>query len=94
MKSRKRLTDLENELMVTGEKDEGWGRGIVRELGMDMCTLVYLKWITNEDLLYSIWYSFQCYMAARMEGEFRGEWIHVHVWLSPFTVHLKISQYC
>ena len=22
----------------------------------------------------------------------RGEWIHVHVWLSPFTGHLKLSQ--
>ena len=23
-----------------------------------------------------------------------GEWIHVYVWLSPFAVHLKLSQYC
>ena len=28
---------------------EGWGIGIVRELGMDMYTLLYLKWI-NKDL--------------------------------------------
>ena len=27
--------------------------GIVREFGMDMYTLLYLKWITNKDLLYS-----------------------------------------
>ena len=27
--------------------------GIVRELGMDMYTLLYLKWITNK--VYSIW---------------------------------------
>ena len=27
------------------------GKGIVRELGMDMYTLLYLKWITNKDLL-------------------------------------------
>ena len=27
---------------------EGWGReGIVREFGMDMDTLLYLKWITK-----------------------------------------------
>ena len=32
--------------MVTGE-------GIVGELGMDMYTLLYLKWITNNDLLSS-----------------------------------------
>ena len=30
-----------------------WGRGIVRELGIDMYTLLYLKWITSKDLLYS-----------------------------------------
>ena len=23
--------------------------------------------------------------------EFGGEWIHAYVWLSPFTVHLKLS---
>ena len=23
-----------------------------------------------------------------------GEWVHVYVWLSPFTVHLKSSQHC
>ena len=25
---------------------------------------------------------------------FGGEWIHVYVWLSPFAVHLKLSQHC
>ena len=28
------------------------GEGTVREFGMDMYTLLYLKWITNKDLLY------------------------------------------
>ena len=28
-----------------------------------------------------------------MGGEFGGGWIHVYVWLSPFTVHLKLSQH-
>jgi len=40
------------------------GKGIVREFGMDMYTLLYLKWITNRDLLYSIWTSAQRYVAA------------------------------
>ena len=31
----------------------GWGKGIVRESGMDAYTLLYLKWITSRDLLYS-----------------------------------------
>ena len=71
-----------------------WGEGIVREFGMDMYTWPHLKWIPNKDLLYSTGISAQCHMAAWMGGGFRGQWIHVHVWLSPFGVHLKLSQYC
>ena len=29
---------------------------------------------------------------VRAAGGRRGEWIHVHAWLSPFTVHLKLSH--
>ena len=36
----------------------------VREFGMDMSTLLYLKWIANKDLLYSTGDSAQCYVAA------------------------------
>ena len=61
---------------------------------MDMSTLLYLKWITNKGLLHSTWNSAQCHMAAWMGEEFGGEWIHVYVWLSPFAVHLKLSQQC
>ena len=34
--------------------------------------------------------------AALMGGKFGGEWVHVYiyVWLSPFTVHLKLPQHC
>ena len=42
---------------------------------MDMYTLLYLKWITKEDLLYSTGNSAQCYVAAWMGGKFGGEWI-------------------
>ena len=65
-----------------------------RESGMDMYTLLYLKCIINKDLLYSTWNSTQCYVAAWMGGEFGGERIHVYVWLSPFTVHLKLFHHC
>ena len=52
--------------------------------GLNMCTLLYLKWITNKDLLYSTGNSAECYVAAWMGGEFGGEWIHRYVWLSSF----------
>ena len=43
-----------------------------REAQMDMYTLVYLKWVTNKDLLYHTWNSAQCYMAAWMGGKLAG----------------------
>ena len=48
-------------------------KGIVRESGTFMYTLLYSKWMTNNDLLYSTWNSTQCYMAAWMGGVFGGE---------------------
>ena len=73
----------------------GWGKEeIVMDFGMDMYTLLYLKWIINKVLLYSMRNSAQCYVAAWMGAEFGGEWTHVYVWLSPFAVHLKLSQHC
>ena len=48
-------------------------RGRDSEFGMDMYTLLSLKWITKKDLLYSTWNSTQCYMAAWTEMGFDGE---------------------
>ena len=59
---------------------------------MVMYTLLYLKWVTNKNLLYSSENSAQCLVAACMGGEFGEEWIRVCVWLSPFAIHLKLSQ--
>ena len=41
----------------------------VREFGIDMYTLLHLKWITNKDLLYSAGKSAQRYVAAWTGGE-------------------------
>ena len=88
LQSRKRLTDLENELMVARQK--GGGRDSYRVWDGRVHTAVF----NNKDLLYSTGNSAQCYVAAWMGGEFGGEWLHVHVRLSPFTVHQKLSQCC
>ena len=37
-----------------------------------MYILLYLKWVTNKDLLRSTWNS-KCYVPARMEEVFEGE---------------------
>ena len=36
----------------------------VRDFEMNMYTLLYFKWITNKDLLYSTGNSAQCYLAS------------------------------
>ena len=68
------------------------GEGIVEDFEKLMYTLLYLKWITNKNLYYGTWNSAQCYVPAWMGGELGEEWIHVYVWLSTLTVHLKLSQ--
>ena len=92
LQNTKRLTDLENELMVVSR--EGRGEGIARKFGLDLYTLLYLKWITPKDLLYSTRNSAQRHAAAWFRGEFGGEWMHVYARLIPFAVHLKPSQHC
>ena len=76
---------IENKLVA------GCWRGRDSEFGMDMYTLLSLKWITKKDLLYSTWNSAQYYVAAWMGREFGGEWTHRYVWLSFSAVHLKLS---
>ena len=86
LQSRKRLTDLENELMVARQK--GGGRDSYRVWDGRVHTAVF----NNKDLLYSTGNSAQCYVAAWMGEEFGEEWIQVYVWLSPCTVHLKLTS--
>ena len=76
-------------------RGEGQGKGIIREFGIDMYTLLYLKWITSKVLLYRTGNSAQCYVASWKGREFGRGWIHVYyVWISPFAVHLNLSQHC
>ena len=58
----------------------------IREFGTERYTLLYLKWITNKDLLYSSGNFAQCYVAAWMAVGFGREWLHVDVWLGSFAV--------
>ena len=62
-----------------GRPGEGIGEGIVKDVGKVMCTLLYLKWITNKDLLWDTGNSAQCSAAAWMGQGSGGEWIHLDV---------------
>ena len=64
IQSRNRLTDLENKLMVGGV-----GEGVVRVSGIDTYTLLYLRWITNKDLLYSTGNSAQYSVTTYLNGK-------------------------
>ena len=48
--------------------------------------------ISPTSLLQQVTELSQCYEAAWMGGQFGREWSHV--WLSPFAMHLKLSQHC
>ena len=64
---------------ANGFQGKVYGEGVVREFGMSIYTLLYLKWITNRDLQYSTWNSAQCYVPGWMGVGFGGEGIHVYV---------------
>ena len=49
---------------------------------MDIYILLYFKWITKKDLLYSTWNSSQYYVAPWMGGVSVGERIHVYMYTS------------
>ena len=70
-----------------------WGNGkrtVNRNYLKVMQTLPCLKWINNKNPLYSPGNAAQSYKPAWTGRGFGGEWIHVYVWRSPFTVHWKL----
>ena len=57
-----------------------------------MYTLLYFKWITNKDLLYSMGNSAQCFVAAWMGGGL-GESAHMYIYDESFVVHHNIVNW-
>ena len=47
---------------------------------MKRYTLLYLKWVTNKDQLYSTGNTAQCYVAAWIGGEFGGELKYMYIY--------------
>ena len=86
---RKRLMDLENARGQGGVEME-CGERAVREFGMDMYTLLYLKWITNKDLLLE----FCSMLCGSLDG--RGVWGRMYTCIymaetlhcSPETIYI------
>ena len=55
------------------------GGGINWKIGIDMYTLLYIKQITNKDLLYSTGNSTQYSVMTYMGKESKKEWTYVYV---------------
>ena len=68
LENRSLLQTKRKSLWLLGEAGGRMGEGIVREFRMDMYTLLYLKWITNKNLLCSTGNSAQRYVAPGWEG--------------------------
>ena len=73
-KNRNKVTDVENKFMVTNGEKRG---GINQEVEIDMYTLLYIKQIIKEDLLYTTRNSTQYSVTAYMGKESKKEWIYV-----------------
>ena len=75
--------------MVT--RGEGGGQGIVKEFGIDINTLLYAKWVTNKNLLYSIgsstWYSVMTYMGKESKKECIS--VYIYNWFISLIVEIN-----
>ena len=65
---------------------------------MDMYILLYLKWITNKGLQYSIWNSAQCYVTAWMERSLgKNGYMYMYDWvplLYTWNYHNIVNWLC
>ena len=94
VQNRRRLTDLENELTVAGGQGPRMGRRDSWGVWDGHIHTAILK-IGNQQGP-TVQHLELCSMLCGSldGGEFRGEWIHAYVWLSPSAVHLRLSQHC
>ena len=69
--------------MVT--RDEGWREGIVREFGINMYTLLYLKWITNISQSVQSLSHVQLFVTSWTAVRTTDCSLHVHRQLQQFT---------
>ena len=66
--------------MVT--RGEGWRERIAKDFGIDMYMLLYLKMITNKDLLYSTGNSIQYPVINHNGKEYEKECIYIYMYNS------------
>ena len=65
--------------------------GVNWEIGIDIYTLLYIKQITNKDLMYSTGNSTQYSAMAYMGKQSRKEQMYVYVLMTHFAVQQKLT---
>ena len=61
------------------------GEGMVRDFRKVMYTLLYLKWITKKDLLYSTWNSAKHYVPVQMGGDLGEDgYMYIYIYMAEF----------
>ena len=85
LQNRKRLTTLRNKLMVASEER------IVGKFGMELYPLVCSKQVPTRIYCMALGTLLSLACWSGWEWSLGGVWIHVYVWLSPFTFHQKLS---
>ena len=80
VQNKNSVTDVENKLKVA----RGWSRWRINwETGIDIYTLLYTKWITNKDSLYSTenstQYSVMTYMGKKSK---KGRYMYMYNWFT------------
>ena len=70
-KSRNKVTDVENKLLVTGGKQDGGNK--LGDWDWHIYTLLHIKEITNKDLLYSMGNNTQQFVMTYMGKESKQE---------------------
>ena len=80
IKSKKKKIEIESQMQKTKLwLSGGKSGGINWEIDIDIYTPLYIKQITNMDLLYNIGHSTQYFLMAYMEKESKNEWIYIYV---------------
>ena len=75
-------------MVAKGERRRG---GMNWEVGIVICTLLYVKWIITRDVLCSTGNYAQYSVITCIGKESEREWMYEYVWLNHFAVHVKLA---
>ena len=92
LQNRNRLTDIENRLVAA--KGKGEGEGMNWEFGINICKLLYLKWINYKVLLFSSGNYIQYPVINHNGKEYEKEYIYVCIYIYIYIcIYIKLNHF-